>query len=119
MALNLGQQFIITATSVFILAVVGRGVVNGTASVSDFVVLNIYVSQVGRPAGSLGRGRGALIATLPSRLTRARAGLACAVDRALQSLWVRVFVCVGRVVAALASSVGSAGSGAHPRCAHY
>ena len=46
--LNLGQQFIIAATTVVVLLFAGWAVVNGTSSVSNFVVLNIYVAQVCR-----------------------------------------------------------------------
>lgn len=51
---NLGQAAIIASVLVFELLTVGRGVLNGSSTIGQFSMMNIYLLQVFTPLGMLG-----------------------------------------------------------------
>ena len=51
---NLGQAAIIAFALIFVLLTVGNGVLNGTYSIGQFAMINIYLLQVFTPLGMLG-----------------------------------------------------------------
>ena len=53
-ALNAGQGFIITAGIVIVMVMAARGVMAGSLTVGDFVMVNAYMLQITLPLGFLG-----------------------------------------------------------------
>ncbi len=53
-ALNAGQAFLITTGLVIVMVMAARGVMAGTLTVGDFVMVNAYMIQITMPLGFLG-----------------------------------------------------------------